>query len=128
MSAGEKHKRRRQPLIEKLNVLAEGVPAKIVLALTESAGEAGISQNRLIIKGGLEPGECRKVVEELSESGKLIATLAGGEAWTLIPFEEVEPRWKVIAVDGQSPLNDNFNSDFYPLSLPFSIIGEFGNR
>ena len=85
MSAGEKHKRRRQPLIEKLNVLAEGVPAKIVLALTESAGEAGISQNRLIIKGGLEPGECRKVVEELSESGKLIATLAGGEEWFICP-------------------------------------------
>lgn len=64
-------------------------------------------------------------VSVVPQSSLISRTWESGEAWTLIPFEEVEPRWKVIAVDGQSPLNDNFNSDFYPLSLPFSIIGEF---
>lgn len=81
MSADEKHKRRRQPLIDKINALAEGEPAKIVSALTESAGEAGISLSRILFEGGLEAGEGKNAVKELSESGKLIVTRSGGEDW-----------------------------------------------
>lgn len=43
--------------------------------------------------------------------------------WALIPFENLEPRWKVIAVDNQSPIQKSFNSEIYGLKIPFSIIG-----
>ena len=47
-------------------------------------------------------------------------------SWTLIPFEAIEPKWKVLAVDRQSPLYKNFNLDDYPLAVPFSILDKNG--
>ena len=44
--------------------------------------------------------------------------------WALIPFESIEPRWKVLEVDGQSPLRKDFDSGRYPLTVPISLVGE----
>jgi hypothetical protein len=41
--------------------------------------------------------------------------------WALVPFEKLEPRWKVLQVDGVSPLEKNFNPDRYPLVVRFGI-------
>ncbi|NIR01580.1 MAG: hypothetical protein GTN78_15505, partial [Gemmatimonadales bacterium] len=30
---------------------------------------------------------------------------AEGSAWAIVPFEALEPRWKVLRVDGRSPLD-----------------------
>jgi poly-gamma-glutamate synthesis protein (capsule biosynthesis protein) len=35
----------------------------------------------------------------------------------------IEPQWKVIALDGQSPLDKSFKSSLYPLRVPFSTVG-----
>ena len=43
--------------------------------------------------------------------------------WAIIPFESLEPRWKVIRVDGQSPIRKGFDPLKYPLTIPFSAIG-----
>lgn len=43
--------------------------------------------------------------------------------WAIIPFEELQPRWKVIALDGQSPVKKEFDPQKYGLSIPFSFIG-----
>lgn len=45
-------------------------------------------------------------------------------AWAILPFEALEPRWKVLTVDGQSPLHKNFNLESYPLTVPISLQGE----
>lgn len=42
-------------------------------------------------------------------------------SWGIIPFEYLEPRWKVINVDGDSPLSNKFDLDTYPLKVYFSI-------
>ncbi|MGB8980457.1 MAG: CapA family protein, partial [Anaerolineales bacterium] len=41
-------------------------------------------------------------------------------SWAIVPFEKLEPKWKVLAVDGQSPVRKNFDITNYPLvaSLP----------
>ncbi len=50
-----------------------------------------------------------------------ILDLAWAEsAWAIIPFEEIQPMWKVLSVDGQSPLHKNFNTEAYPLKAYFS--------
>jgi poly-gamma-glutamate synthesis protein (capsule biosynthesis protein) len=41
-------------------------------------------------------------------------------AWAIIPFEEIQPKWKVLAVDGQSPIRKNFDAGIYPLKAYFS--------
>lgn len=44
-------------------------------------------------------------------------------AWALIPFENLEPRWKVLEVGGMSPLRVDFDPLAYPLTAPISIQG-----
>ncbi len=36
-------------------------------------------------------------------------------SWAIVPFEELEPRWKVLTIDGQSPIRKNFDLASYPL-------------
>lgn len=45
------------------------------------------------------------------------------ENWAIIPFEELEPRWKVLLVDGKSPIQKEFDAIKFPLTVPFSVIG-----
>jgi poly-gamma-glutamate synthesis protein (capsule biosynthesis protein) len=45
-------------------------------------------------------------------------------AWAIIPFEAIEPRWKVLELDGQSPLRKGFDPRAYPLTVPFTLSGE----
>jgi len=42
-------------------------------------------------------------------------------AWGIIPFEALEPRWKVLEVDGQSPIHKDFDPATYPLKVTFSL-------
>jgi poly-gamma-glutamate synthesis protein (capsule biosynthesis protein) len=36
-------------------------------------------------------------------------------SWAIIPFEALEPKWKVLTVDGQSPIRKDFDLSAYPL-------------
>ncbi|HJS17407.1 MAG TPA: CapA family protein [Anaerolineales bacterium] len=50
-----------------------------------------------------------------------------GYAWAhqpalaIVPFETLEPRWKVLPVDGLSPIHRNFDSANYRLKVPVSL-------
>jgi len=45
-------------------------------------------------------------------------------AWALVPFEALEPRWKVLEIDDQSSVRKDFNEEAYPLTVPFSLKGD----
>jgi hypothetical protein len=51
-------------------------------------------------------------------------------AWThqptlaLIPFNELSPRWKVLPVDGLSPIHKDFDGAKYRLTIPISLTGD----
>jgi poly-gamma-glutamate synthesis protein (capsule biosynthesis protein) len=36
-------------------------------------------------------------------------------SWAIVPFEELQPKWKVLTIDGQSPIRKNFDITKYPL-------------
>ena len=42
----------------------------------------------------------------------------------IVPFESLEPGWKVLAIDNQSPLHKDFDLANYALSVPISLQGE----
>lgn len=42
--------------------------------------------------------------------------------WALVPFQMLLPQWKVIRVDGQSPLDADFDAAAYGLSLPYALL------
>ncbi|WKZ34841.1 MAG: CapA family protein [Anaerolineales bacterium] len=43
--------------------------------------------------------------------------------WAIIPFEEIQPKWKVLSVDGQSPVRKDFIAEAYPLKVVFGLTG-----
>ena len=45
-------------------------------------------------------------------------------AWAIVPFEALEPRWKVLTIDGQSPIRKDFDPATYPLTVPFILVGD----
>jgi hypothetical protein len=47
------------------------------------------------------------------------ALWAGTPSWGIVPFEELEPRLKVLSIDENSPVHNNFDQGRYPLLLHF---------
>lgn len=45
-------------------------------------------------------------------------------AWTLVPFEQLAPALKVWAVDGLSPVAEDFTPAGYPLTLALKVSGD----
>ena len=52
------------------------------------------------------------------------AVWAARPAWIIVPFEHLRPEWKVIRLDGRSPLTHDFSGDGYPLALPMTVTGD----
>jgi len=46
-------------------------------------------------------------------------------AWGIVPFEQLDPRWKVLRVDDQSPIHNDFDPTAYPLKAAFRLQPEF---
>jgi poly-gamma-glutamate synthesis protein (capsule biosynthesis protein) len=45
-------------------------------------------------------------------------------SWGIVPFEELSPRWKVLSVDGESPIHKHFDPSQYHLIVDFKLSGE----
>ncbi len=45
-------------------------------------------------------------------------------AYAIIPFERLEPRWKVMRLNDSSPLDWNFDTQSYPLAMSFGLSGD----
>jgi hypothetical protein len=57
-------------------------------------------------------------------SDKLLATAwEQRPSWAIIPFEELDPRWKVLSIGGISPIHKDFNPADYELAIPISMTG-----
>jgi poly-gamma-glutamate synthesis protein (capsule biosynthesis protein) len=60
----------------------------------------------------------------VAPAGELVERAWESRAWALVPFEALEPRWKVLEVDGLSPIRKGFDPATYPLAAPISLDGE----
>ncbi len=54
-------------------------------------------------------------VRPLAEHNLLNFCQANHDAWAIVPFEKLEPQWKVISLDENSPVRKDFVTDTYPL-------------
>jgi poly-gamma-glutamate synthesis protein (capsule biosynthesis protein) len=43
-------------------------------------------------------------------------------SWAIIPFEQIEPKWKVLMIDGQSPIQKKFDPIIYPLTVSYRLM------
>jgi poly-gamma-glutamate synthesis protein (capsule biosynthesis protein) len=67
------------------------------------------------------------VVETLPTDQLLDTAWSRRTTWAIIPFERLQPRWKVLSLDGQSPIHKNFDRQTYPLTVSFGVIDAQGN-
>ncbi len=44
-------------------------------------------------------------------------------AWAIVPFDQLEPRWKVLRVDGVSVLDRDLDAEKYPLVMRLGLAG-----
>lgn len=47
---------------------------------------------------------------------------------SILPFEELEPAWKILRLDGIAPIDADFSSDVYALTLSFELEGEIAHN
>ena len=100
---------------EQLRALWEGREEQPVVLLSQATAEALRSQL----------GEPAGVaLRQTAEPELLDSAWALGTSRALLPFEELEPRWKVLEVEGQNPLHLDFDPRFYPLIVPFGLSGD----
>jgi poly-gamma-glutamate synthesis protein (capsule biosynthesis protein) len=64
-----------------------------------------------------------KGVRAVDPAALLETAWADAPAWAILPFEAIEPRWKVLRLDGQSPLERAFEPASYPLAVPVRLSG-----
>jgi poly-gamma-glutamate synthesis protein (capsule biosynthesis protein) len=50
------------------------------------------------------------------EASRVFTEAIQRDAWAIVPFHDLEPRWKVLRVDGRSPLDRGLDLDAYPLT------------
>jgi hypothetical protein len=52
------------------------------------------------------------------------AAWEAGSALSLVPFELLEPRWKVLSIDGMSPLDKTMDVSAYPLTVNIGVVAD----
>ncbi len=55
------------------------------------------------------------------DAGQLQDVAWSESAWAIVPFESLDPKWKVLTVNGQSPIRKGFDVTSYPLVIDFTI-------
>lgn len=99
------------------SVQGETLPAKLLM----STGTANVLDS---LFG--KPGST--VNTTVSDEAMLDQAWAEGTTWAIIPFEQLSPRWKVIRIDGVSPLDKNLASKQYPLSFSYGFTQKTDNE
>ena len=78
-----------------------------LIALTAIFGEPG--------QGAVQTVPAEELVDTLWENQP---------AWGIVPFEALVPKLKVLTIDKQSPVRNNFDPSVYPLKVDFTLSGE----
>lgn len=100
--------------LEDLQKRWTGVPAEGGLLVTPEI-------SALLRRGfGTDPGSA---VDQVEREGLLEFAWALPGHISVVPFEELEPRWKVLRLDGQSPIEKSFEPQSYPLLIPIGLSG-----
>jgi poly-gamma-glutamate synthesis protein (capsule biosynthesis protein) len=60
-------------------------------------------------------------VRTVPSDGLVDALWSNRPAWGIAPFEALEPKLKVLTVDGQSPIHKEFDASAYPLQAEFAL-------
>ncbi len=60
-------------------------------------------------------GEAGKGIEVINGTDWAEQALSEGD-WAILPFETIDPRWKIVMIDNDSPIHKDFKPETWPLS------------
>jgi hypothetical protein len=118
-------------LVAPFTTLAEGVSADVLRRAWQGQPAGPFAGKPLRMEGGTlavftalwgPPAEGAVQIGEVTTD----LALSRRRLWAIVPFEALDPRWKVLPVDGQSPLHKDFDPAAYPLTAPISLAGDPG--
>ncbi len=69
-------------------------------------------------------GPASKSVKSVTAKDIVDQAWEQSSTWAIIPFDQIEPRWKVMEVDGSSPIRKEFDPAGYPLVVTFTLNGD----
>jgi len=117
-------------LVAPFSTITDEITLNELRAFWQGNEMRSISVSRIMVDGGTKAlfeklWGTASVANISVMAGEELLSSAWGEEniWAIIPFESLEPRWKVIRVDGQSPTRKGFDPLKYPLIIPFSAVG-----
>jgi poly-gamma-glutamate synthesis protein (capsule biosynthesis protein) len=115
-------------LVAPFPTLSSGVSLQEVQSAWAGAADGKppllLDESTLALFSALWGAPAPGAVEVLPAGDLLDRAWKGDRAWALVPFEALDPRWKVLEVDGLSPLRKDFDPVAYPLTLPISLNGQ----
>ncbi len=85
--------------------------------------EIWLSAETLAVFGARWGAPAPGAVHVAPEEALLEQAWDAGAEWALVPFERLEPRWRVLRVDNRSPYDPDFRIDSYPLAVPIVLSG-----
>lgn len=92
-------------------------------AALDDLGNILVTQTTYQVMQNLLGAPAAQRVTLVDEQALLDTAWSNRPALAIIPFEALEPRWKVLKVDGQSPLDKTFDPLRYPLAVWFAWRG-----
>ncbi|MBN1266586.1 MAG: CapA family protein [Anaerolineales bacterium] len=75
----------------------------------------------LLVANWGAPGSRVKICDE--SCSLLQDAWTGGNRYSILPYEELEPRWKVLSLENESPLDYEFQAENYMLTFEFGLSG-----
>ncbi|MBK9926562.1 MAG: CapA family protein [Anaerolineales bacterium] len=108
-------------LVAPFPTVKDGVTSQELASLWTSGGSPLLMAESTLraftaIWGEPASGSVRSVDEK-----QLLDTAWKESAWAIVPFESLDPKWKVLTVDGQSPIRKGFDVTTYPLVIDFML-------
>ena len=95
----------------------KGAPDHAPLRMTQATYDALSVRYGAAASGAVEVVDANQVVDALWAAPRRAA-------WGIVPFDELEPRLKVLSIDGRSPLRRNLDLSQYPLVVDVVLSGE----
>ncbi|MFZ5910816.1 MAG: CapA family protein [Chloroflexota bacterium] len=94
------------------NASSPGPWAGSPLWMAESTQQALTAVWGKAASGAVQTAPADELVEKMWQSQP---------SWGIVPFEALEPKLKVLAVDGQSPIHKDFDPEAYPLKIKVAL-------
>lgn len=114
-------------LVAPFNTVTDGISRNDLEMILNGENAVGLSNIKIMVTNDdfrilnqvFESNQTNILIVE--QDDMLSTAYQSSNFWALIPFDQTLPAWKVLAIEGISPFDQDFDSDGYALTIPLGI-------